>query len=141
MFQSIGTVQILQDETTKDADQKLMTFVNVRGVSFVYDIKSQRSKQDRCAEGIVDAVDRNVEQLTIGGVKVIAYGSDNCNLMNKVRCIIVAKCCIWGIGCIMHVVQNTFVGIIKLDMLGIQEARESVSKLLINYITHHYYIY
>ena len=107
-----------------------MTFVNVRGVSFVYDIKSQRSKQDRCAEGIVDTVDRNVEQLTIGGVKVIAYGSDNCNLMNKVRCIIVAKYCIWRIGCIMHVVQRTFVGIIKLDILGIQEARESVSKLI-----------
>ena len=80
-------------------------------------IKSQRSKQDRIAEGILDASDRNAKQLTTGGVKVIAYGSDNCKLMNIVRCIIVAKHRFWGIGCIMQVVQNAFVGTVKLDVL------------------------
>ena len=140
VLSTVGVIQSSQDETKKDADSKLMTFVYAYGVSFVMDIKSQTTADDRCAEGIVSTHNRVVDPILDDGIKFMCYGTDNCNLMLKARSIIVAEQHVFGLGCFLHVQQNACLAVLKAETLAIQTTRENVRKLidkLFNTVTLH----
>ena len=94
---SVGWIQVAQDETRKDADNRSISFGIVEGVPFVLDIHSQIRHEERVAEGIVSTYNQIMTHYFDKGAKQIAYASDNCNLMLKVRSIIVAERRIFGI--------------------------------------------
>ena len=71
---SVKYIQSSQDETRKDRDSKLMTFIGVQGHSFCVDIFSQTSKWHRSAGGIAERHDDVVGPYLDKGCQLIITG-------------------------------------------------------------------
>ena len=90
-----------------------MTFAHAGGSAFAMEVYSQTTFDDRCAAGIVHSHDRVVDHILSqrdGGY--LAYMNDNCNLMLKVRSIIISIRKIFAGGCWIHVQQNSCIAIL-----------------------------
>ena len=117
----------MQDETKKDTDDKLMTFIVADGQCFVLDVKSQSSVNDRKAEGIAATHKQVMKPYKDQGCKLWLYITDSCNTMRKTRSIVCAeeKCFVGG--CMIHVEQNVAVFAIRLEVWGFQTARKNIT--------------
>ena len=119
---SVGWIEVAQDETRKDADDKSITFGIVDGASFVLDVHGQIKHEERVAAGIASTYNNIMAPYFDKCAKQSAYASDNCNLLLKVRSIVVAERKTFGIGCFLQVQANASACMLKIEMFGIPKS-------------------